>query len=90
MIKVAFTYALKRFFPGLRTMEVAGETLPEILDAVEKKHPGMKGYILDDQGRLREHVNIFVDGQLVEDRKGLTDDIDMVKEVYIMQALSGG
>ena len=90
MATVKFTYALKRFFPKLGDMDVESENLPDVIDAVEKEFPGLKKYVLDEQGALRKHVNIFVDGSLIRDRQKLSDAIEKGSEVYIMQALSGG
>lgn len=50
----------------------------------------MRGYILDDQGRLRAHVNIFVSGQMLVDRDRQSDPIEEQAELWIFQALSGG
>jgi len=90
MPTVRFTYALKRFFPTLREMEIQAATLPELLDEVEAAFPGLKNYVLDERGSLRKHVNIFVNGSLIADREKLSDPIGEDCEVYIMQALSGG
>ena len=57
---------------------------------MDASYPGISNYILDEQGRLRRHVNIFIDGAMIRDRVSLTDRIDEKSEIYIMQALSGG
>lgn len=90
MPTVKFTYALKRFFPDLGDLDVIADDLPAVIDAVEKDFPGLKKYVLDEQGALRKHVNIFVDGELIRDRRQLTDAVQKGSEVFIMQALSGG
>lgn len=90
MATVNFTYALKRFFPELSTQEVPAVTIREILDTLEQRFPGIRGYILDDQGRLREHVNIFLNSTLITDKVGQQDRVGPNDEVFIMQALSGG
>lgn len=90
MAKVNFTYALKRFFPGIESMDVNAANVSDTLDSLEEKFPGLKGYILDDQGRMRQHVNIFVDGELITDRETLSDAVNEGSDVYVMQALSGG
>jgi molybdopterin converting factor small subunit len=90
MPTVKFTYALKRFFPGLQEMEIESKSLPQTLDLIDKTHPGISAYIVDEQGMLRKHVNIFVNGSLIQDRKHLSDAIQDGDEIYIMQALSGG
>jgi molybdopterin converting factor small subunit len=90
MPTVKFTYALKRFFPGLAQTMAKGPTLQAILEEIEASHPGLRSYVLDEQGRLRQHVNIFIDGTMVKDRTTLSDPFTENSEIYIMQALSGG
>ena len=87
---VKFTNALKRFFPGLKDTPAKGRTLAEILDEMEARYPGVCSYILDEQGSLRQHVNIFIDGILISDRVALSDPFSENSEIYIIQALSGG
>ena len=90
MPTVKFTYALRRFFSGLKDTAAAGMTLSEVLREMETRYPGICSYILDEQGCLRKHVNIFIDGQLINDRRSLSDSFSKDSEIYIMQALSGG
>ena len=90
MPKVKFTYALKRFFPGLGDTPASGRTLREVLGEIERSYPGVCSYLLDEQGRLRQHVNIFIDGVMIKDRTSLSDPFPEDCEIYIMQALSGG
>lgn len=90
MPTVKFTNALKRFFPGLKDTPANGKTLEEILREVETSYPGISSYLLDEQRRLRRHVNIFIDGTLVSDRIELKDSFSENSEIFIIQALSGG
>lgn len=90
MPTVRFTYALKRFFPGIKDTPATGSTLRDVLREMDASYPGVKGYILDEQGNLRKHVNIFIDGEMIVDRLQLSDSFKESSEIYIMQALSGG
>jgi molybdopterin synthase sulfur carrier subunit len=90
MPTVKFTYALRRFFPTLRDTPASGRTLKEVLTEMDQVYPGVKTYLLDEQGRLRQHVNIFIDGTIIKDRALLSDPFPETGEIYIMQALSGG
>jgi molybdopterin synthase sulfur carrier subunit len=87
---VKFTKNLQRFFPDIQTINVEGETVAQVVAALDQRHPGLAGYLLDDQGTLREHVNIFVNEELIQDRQTLTDALEANDQVYILQALSGG
>lgn len=67
-----------------------GRTVGEALGDFFRKHPQARSYVLDDQGAVRKHVVIFVDGLQIQDRRGLGDAVGPNAEVYVMQALSGG
>ena len=90
MPTVKFTNALKRFFPAMKDTPATGRTLAEILREMEASYPGVCSYLLDEQGSLRRHVNIFIDGTMISDRTALNDSFSDNSEIYIIQALSGG
>jgi hypothetical protein len=88
MAKVFFTAHLKRVAPP-QPVEAAGATVGEVLAAVFERYPAVRGYILDDQDRLRLHVAIFVDDVHVR-RDFLSYPLQPASEVHVLQALSGG
>lgn len=90
MAKIKFTAALKRFFPDLEEINVSGNTVKEVIQKAERQYPGICDYLLDERGAVRQHMNIFVGGDLIDDRKTLTDRLEADDEVLIFQALSGG
>lgn len=90
MPSVQFTRHLRVHFPELRDVDVPGQSLAEVVRALDDLQPGLAAYLVDDQGTLRKHVNIFVNDQLLSDRKGLADRVGPGDRVFIMQALSGG
>lgn len=90
MAKVKFTSALKRFFPALSETSVNATNVHDVITALEKKHPGLSGYLVDDAGQLRQHVNVFVKDSLIQDRIKLSDIVADEDEILIFQALSGG
>jgi hypothetical protein len=89
MAEVKFTPNLERHL-SVPPVEVEGHTVGEALHRVFDHNPRLRSYVLDDQGRLREHIVVFVDGTLIEDRRRMSDPIDPAAELYVMQALSGG
>jgi molybdopterin synthase sulfur carrier subunit len=70
--------------------QVEASTVSEALNAVFTQHPTLRSYVLDDQGAVRQHVVVFVDGTAITDRKRLSDAVRPESEVFVMQALSGG
>jgi hypothetical protein len=89
MATVHFTPHLQRHL-DLPDAEIPGATLREVLESVFARNPRLRHYVLDDQGALRKHVQVFVDGAQAADRAGLSDAVAEGGEVYVMQALSGG
>ncbi len=87
---VKFTSNLKRFYPDLAPLNVQGKTVAEVLDEIESRYGGLKDYIVDENGQLRKHVNIFIGNDMVKDRERLEDELSEKDEIYVMQALSGG
>ena len=90
MPHVTFTRHLQRFFPTLSAGEVPGRTVRELIEELERRHPGLASYIVDETGRLRRHVNVFVGEEPVRDREHLADALAPDDKVFILQALSGG
>jgi sulfur carrier protein ThiS len=97
MAKVVLASALARWLPdasdrpaGEVALEVAGTSLREVLDGVFDRHPALRGYVVDEQGSVRHHVAVFVDGDAIRDKRNLAQPLGERAEVYVMQALSGG
>lgn len=89
MALVRFTANLARHCDASE-LHADGGTVAALLAAVFAMRPGARGYVLDDQGRLRKHMAVFVDGVQVRDRVGLGDPVRPDSTVDLIQALSGG
>jgi sulfur-carrier protein len=71
---------------GGRTHALQGATVVELLRELESTHPAVEGWILDEQGLIREHINIFVNGE-----HGREDTrVDATDRVHVLPAISGG
>lgn len=90
MAHVAFTPHLSRYFPELRSAQLEARNVAELVAELERAYPGLASYLVDERGRLRQHVNVFVDGRRVRDRDELQDALARDSKVYVAQALSGG
>jgi hypothetical protein len=87
--QVTFTQNLQRHV-ACPPEEAPGATVREVLDRYFERHPRVRGYVLDEQGALRRHVVLFLDGQQIRDRAGLGERVSAGSSLYVMQALSGG
>lgn len=93
MAQVRFTRHLQRFFPQLDVdtgETVDAPTVQAVVAALNGRFPGLAAYLIDDAGRLRRHVNIFLNGAMLADRHGLTDSVGPDDELFVVQSLSGG
>ena len=92
MPTVELTRHLYAFFPKLegKTITVEASTVAEVVREMERVAPGFAFYVCDERGRLRTHVNIFIEDDRILDRVRLSDRVKPDSRVFIMQALSGG
>jgi molybdopterin synthase sulfur carrier subunit len=86
-MKVRIPSPLRSYTGGASEVAAEGRTLDELLRDLDRRHPGIRFRVVDEQGALRQHMNIYVAQERVRD---LTTDITNVPEVVLMQALSGG
>ena len=89
MPTVRFTQNIQRHL-ACPTVEVSGATVRGVLEAYFQLYERARGYVLDDQGRLRHHMAIFIDGGQILDREGLSDPVPANVVIDLVQALSGG
>jgi sulfur-carrier protein len=89
LVTVSFAAQLQRHVQCPDQM-VASGTLQSIFDESFIAAPTMRSYVLDDQGFIRKHVAVFVDGQLHRARHDLSVSIPKGSKIHIIQALSGG
>ena len=71
---------------GVRQEVTGGMPLREVLEALFEREPGLRNHLLDDEGAIRTHVLIFVDGE----QAGLDTPVGDTGEIQVLQAVSGG
>ena len=71
---------------GNRELELEGSTVAEVLKALEQRHPDVKGWILDEHGQIREHINVFVNKEYGREDTAVVDSDRM----HVLPAISGG
>lgn len=89
MPRVSFTSNLARHRDA-SDATAEGASVAEVLEAVFERDPLLRSYVLDDQGRLRRHVNVYLNGAMIADRGRLSDPVGADDEIYVLQALTGG
>lgn len=89
MGEVQFTANLRRHV-ACPPARAEGGTVREVLEAVFAANPPLRDYVVDEQGRLRRHVNVYINDLPVADRIGLSDHVGPADDVFVFQALSGG
>lgn len=78
---------LRSYTDEQAVVEATGSTVAEVLSDLETRHPGMRFRLVDEQGRIRKHMKVFVNDEATRDLDTTLADTD---ELTIMQALSGG
>lgn len=71
---------------GNRELELDGSTVAEVLTALEREHPDVKGWILDERGVIREHINVFVNKEYGREDTVVADS----DRLHVLPAISGG
>lgn len=89
MPTIRFTQNIQRHV-ACPSRDVEGATVRDVLERYFAGNERARSYVLDDQGRLRQHMAAFVDGRQVNDRDHLSDDVAPDAVIDVVQALSGG
>ena len=86
MAVVRLRAPLSELAGGRRELRVEGATVREVLRALEAEHPAIAGWILDEQVEIREHVNVFVNGEKSREDTTLAAD----DRIHVIPSISGG
>lgn len=89
MASLHFTQNLTRH-TDCPSAQLAATTVAELFERYFESWPAVRDYVLDNQGEVRHHVKVLVDGRNLRDRSKLMDHLNPDSEVYVFQALSGG
>jgi sulfur-carrier protein len=90
MATVRIPTQLRELSGGQAEVTVEGGTLAEVFDALDAAHPGFRGRLFDDDGKLRRFVNVFVADEDVRFLDGLDTKVTDGQTVSIVPAVAGG
>jgi sulfur-carrier protein len=86
-VTVYLSTHIRAYTGGVAEVEAEGVNLAELMLALEARYPGIRFRVIDEQDRIRSHINFFVGGELVRD---LRHPIPPGQPVHILASLSGG
>jgi sulfur-carrier protein len=86
MAVITLRAPLKDLAGGNSEITLDGASVVEVLRALEREHPRTLGWVLDEQGRIRQHVNVFVNGEMTR------LDVPLAPEdrVHVLPSITGG
>ena len=87
MIRVSIPSQLIAYTDGATRVEAAGDTVGRVLDDLDRRFPGLKFRVVDEQDRIRRHMRLYVGQDHVKD---VQRPISAGEELMIFGALSGG
>ena len=86
-MRVRIPSPLHSYTGGVSEVEAKGSTLRELAGDLDRRYPGLKFRVIDEQDRIRQHMRFFIDGR---EAQGLDEPLTAAAEVMIVAALSGG
>jgi sulfur-carrier protein len=86
MAVVRLRAPLSELAGGKKELELEGTTVAEVLRALEREHPDVAGWILDERGRIREHINVFVNREHGREETAVGSE----DRLHVLPAISGG
>jgi sulfur-carrier protein len=86
-VKVRIPTPLRSYTGNQANVEASGTTVGELLDDLDRQFPGIAFRVVDEQGRMRQHMVVWLDGERCRD---LSASVEGQDELVLMQALSGG
>jgi len=89
-VQVRVPTVLRTYTGGAKEVSADGTTVAEVFDALDSAHPGIKGRVVDEQGRLRRFVNVYVDNEDVRFTDGLATPVADGTQVSIIPSVAGG
>ena len=88
--KLKIPSPLRRFTSGQSILEIEGETLESVLDELFNTYPEIKNHLIEENGKLRNFVNIFINGENTRHNGGLNYKVKDGDDIRIIPSIAGG
>lgn len=89
-ITIQIPRELRALCDGSKTLTLSASTVRDALAELERQHPAIHQSICEETGRLRRHINLFVNSSLMRERQGLETVLESGDLITILPAVSGG
>ena len=89
-VTVRLPGALRDATGGQTKIEASGRTLAEVITDIERRHPGFRGRVLDETGRIRTYVNVYIGEDDARSKGGTDAPVPEGSEVMVIPAMAGG
>ncbi len=89
-VRVRVPTPLRKFTQGSDEVDANGATVSAMLDDLEQNHPGIKERIMDENGKVRRFVNVYVNGDDIRFLKNVDTTLKDGDSISIVPAIAGG
>ncbi len=89
-VTVRLPGALRDATGGQTKIEASGRTLADVISDIDRRHPGFRGRVVDDTGRLRTYVNVYIGEDDARSKGGIDAPVPEGSEVMVIPAMAGG
>ncbi|HZP95010.1 MAG TPA: MoaD/ThiS family protein [Candidatus Limnocylindria bacterium] len=89
-VTVRLPGALRDATGGQTKLEASGRTLADVFADIDRRHPGFRSRVLDDDGRLRTYVNVYIGEDDARAKGGTDAPVPDGSEVMVIPAMAGG
>ena len=90
MATVRFPAVMKYYVNNQTEFSVSASTVKEVVDRVIEQYPSIKFHLVDSEGTLRKHFNVFVNGTHIRDLQGMDTRLNEEDKVILMASAAGG
>ncbi len=87
---VRFPAVMKYYVNNQAEFSVSASTVTELIEKVVQQYPSVKFHLLDSEGNLRRHFNVFVNGVHIRDLNGMETNLQEDDKVILMASAAGG
>ena len=90
MVTVRFPAVMKYYVNNQTEFSVSASTVKEVVDRVIEQYPSIKFHLVDSEGTLRKHFNVFVNGTHIRDLQGMDTRLNEEDKIILMASAAGG